>query len=218
VEFAHVARVPFVALDTRKLGDDVTYIRLGTFEHAKAVDMALGALDKAGRGGVVLDLRINGGGYVDQQQRLLDRLLPANLLVGRRIGVGGVSESRTGAGVKYTGPLVVLIGPGTGSAAECLAAALQDHGRARLLGRSTAGAVLTARVWPLPGGGTVAVAYLEYVRSNGQRIEGIGVMPDVPIMPTNADARAGRDPALERALRELRDARLSATAGPPPPG
>lgn len=217
VEFRHVAQERFTALSVQKLDDGVSHIRLGTFEHAPAIDLALEALDEAGDGGVVLDMRVNGGGFVEQEMRLLDRLLPEKLLVGRRVGVERTVDSHTGAGKKYSGPLVVLIGPGTASAAECVAAALQDHGRAPLLGRSTAGAVLTANTWPLPDGGGVVIAYQDFLRANGKRIEGIGVLPDIPVMQTNADVRAGRDPALERALQELRSARATAAAGNPPP-
>lgn len=217
VRFRRVSEPAVEMLSIRTLDAGVTHIRLGTFEIPLALDKTLEALDRAGQAGVVLDMRSNGGGLVEQEMRLLDRLLPEHLLVGKRVGVDGTIESRTRAGRKYRGPLVVLIGPGTGSAAECVAAALQDHGRARLLGRSTAGMVLTARVLPLPGGGSIAVAYADFVRSNGRRIEGIGVMPDVPVMPTNADVRAGRDPALERALLELRRPPTTVSTGNRPP-
>jgi carboxyl-terminal processing protease len=165
---------------------------------------------------VVLDLRTNGGGFAIQQLRLTDRLLAADLPVEIQVEAESTVTYRTKAGKKYSGPLAVLIGPATGSAAEVLAAALQDHHRAPLIGRSTAGQVLTARSWPLPGGGEVEVAFADVRRMNGQRIEGVGVMPDIPIMPANAEVRAGRDPALERALTELHAQVVSSSSGSPP--
>jgi C-terminal processing protease CtpA/Prc len=90
----------------------------------------------------------------------------------------------------------VLVGPSTTSAAEITAAALQD--------RMTNGAVVTAQAFDLADGGSMMISMQDYVRLKGQRIEGVGVDPDIWILPTLEDIRAGRDPALERAIDELR--------------
>jgi len=216
IEFRHMPAAGQIPIESsRKLGAGVTYIMLGSFEYPIAVDKVLEAIDQAANPGVVLDLRTNGGGFSIQELRLADRLLAADLPVETQIEAQSTVTYRTKAGKKYSGPLTVLIGPATGSAAEVVAAALQDHHRALLIGRSTAGQVLTARSWPLPGGGEVEVAFVDVRRMNGQRIEGVGVMPDIPVMPTNAEVRAGRDSTLERALLEL--ARVaSASSGSPP--
>jgi carboxyl-terminal processing protease len=113
----------------------------------------------------------------------------------------------------FTGPLAVLIGPTSASAAEITAAALQDQHRARVIGRPSAGSTLTALDFPLPDGGKAQIAIGDLVRPRGQRIEGIGVVPDVGVMPSIEDVRAGRDPALDRALLELRAPQTTASTG-----
>jgi carboxyl-terminal processing protease len=219
VTYAYVAspvRTPFESRDI----EGVTYVRFDTFQDPKIIDQALAALERAGPAGVALDLRRNSGGLVSEELRFASRVLQENALIGTEITRTRRIERRAGPGEKFMGRIVVLIGPSTASAGEVLAAALQDHKRARLLGRRTAGATLTSDNFPLPDGGYAQVAFADYLRTDGRRIEGTGVFPDLGIMPTNADARAGRDPALERAIRELRElARpMAASGSPPPPG
>ena len=65
------------------------------------------------------------------------------------------------------------------------------------------GSTLTSQEFPLPDGGIVQVPVMDFVRGGGRRIEGAGVEPDIWILPTLEDVRAGRDPVLERALEEI---------------
>jgi C-terminal processing protease CtpA/Prc len=112
-------------------------------------------------------------------------------------------------GKHYRGPLVVLVGPSTGSAAEITAAAVQDQKRGKLIGRTTNGAVVPGQWFNLPDGGQMMVPVSDFVRADGRRIEGAGVVPDIWILPSLADIRAGRDPLLERALGELKAERTT---------
>ncbi len=206
-------RAPF---EVRDIGG-VTYVRFDTFKEPKLIDQALAAIERAGERGLILDLRWNSGGYRDEMLRLMSRLLPDGELVGTEITRGRSTEFRSAGATGFTRPLAVLIGPTTASAAEVTAAALQDHHRARLLGRPSAGATLTSGEFPLPDGGRVQVAFADLLRPGGQRIEASGVMPDIGIMPTLEDVRAGRDPVLERALAELAPKVVSSPTGSPPP-
>ncbi len=206
-------RVPF---EERGLAG-ITYLRFDTFLDPKLIDQVLGALDRAGKHGVILDLRFNQGGYRDEMLRLMNRLLPGGSLVGTEITRGRETQFRSDGKDSFTGPLAVLIGPSTASAAEVTAAALQDQHRARLFGRPSSGATLTSGNFPLPDGGHAQVAFADILRPSGKRIEGAGVNPDVGIMPTIEDVRAARDPALERALQELRAPPATASTGNPPP-
>jgi carboxyl-terminal processing protease len=97
----------------------------------------------------------------------------------------------------------VLIGPYTASAAEITAAAVQDHKRGKIIGRTTAGAVVPGQYFDLPDGGKMMIPVSDFVRSNGKRIESNGVEPDIWVLPSLEEVRAGRDPALERAVQEL---------------
>jgi len=134
----------------------------------------------------------------------------AGALLGEDVGLGitrTAGLSTTIHTVRFTdhyqGPLVVLIGPGSASAAEITAAAVQDHKRGKLIGRTTNGAVVPGQWFDLPDGGKMMIPVSDFVRSNGRRIEGFGVEPDIWVLPTLDDVRAGRDPVLERAVQEL---------------
>jgi carboxyl-terminal processing protease len=99
---------------------------------------------------------------------------------------------------------VVLVDTATGSAAEIFAAVLQDHGRATIVGRRTAGAVLASWFYRLPDGGELQLSREDYIAPKGRRIEAAGVQPDIVVPRLLADVRAGRDRDLESALRVLR--------------
>lgn len=202
-------RPPF---ETRLI-DGISYIRFDTFKNPAIIDQVLAELDRAGERGVIIDLRTNSGGLRDEMVRLMSRLMPDGLLVATEITPGARTEFRARGGSGFAPSLVLLIGPGTASAGEVTAAALQDHRRARLIGRPTAGATLLSGEFPLPDGGRAMIAFADLLRPNSERIEAAGVMPDINVMPNIDEIRAGRDPALERALAEL-----ATTVASSPPG
>jgi len=105
--------------------------------------------------------------------------------------------------------VVVLVDRGTASAAEIFAAVMQDHGRATVLGRPTAGAVLASWSYELADGGQLQLSREDYLAPKGRRLEGRGVEPDQTVPRTLADLRAGRDRDIEAALRWM--------GGPPSP-
>ncbi|HEV8443776.1 MAG TPA: S41 family peptidase, partial [Steroidobacteraceae bacterium] len=107
------------------------------------------------------------------------------------------------------GPLVVLIGPQSASAAEITAAAVLDNHRGLLVGRMTNGSVMESNYFPLPDGGTAQIPVNDFVRGHDRRIDSVGVSPDIWILPTLDDVRAGRDPALARALKEINGKELT---------
>jgi carboxyl-terminal processing protease len=162
------------------------------------------AIDDATAAGLIVDLRWNGGGLAVQLQKFAGALLGEGKLLADTSTRNEKSQMLSTAYPKpYTGPLVVLIGPGSGSASEIFAAAVQDLKRGKVIGRRSAGGVLKALQFPLPDAGFVSLPVSNLWRASGRRIEGIGVEPDIWILPTLEDVRAGRDPVREQALREL---------------
>jgi carboxyl-terminal processing protease len=157
--------------------------------------------------GVVIDLRWNPGGETFSLGisigEFFDRPVDCGTFI-TRSGSRQVKNSWQLGSAEYRGRVVVLVDGGTGSAAEIFAAVLQDHGRATVVGRRTAGAVLASRFHALPGGGELQLSREDYVAPKGRRIEGLGVEPDVTVPRLLADVRAGRDADLEAALRVLR--------------
>lgn len=193
-------RLPF---EMRHLADAVTYVRFDLFGQVGEPDKVIAAIEAAGPRGLVLDLRGNIGGLNEDLRRIAGALLGNDVPIGTMRGRGGSEDLRANAAKHFSGPLVILIGPLSSSAAEILAAAVQDRARGKLIGRATNGSVLSAQFFPLPDGGAVTVPTHDYFRINGRRIESVGVEPDIEILPTLDDVRAGRDRVLSRALVEL---------------
>ena len=157
---------------------------------------------------LVLDLRGNPGGRIRTLQRVAGVFLtgPENLLELRE-GTRRESVPAEIGTVRFRGELKILVDERTGSAAELLAAALQDLGRAQVYGRTTAGSTRSRRTSVLPGGVIFHYAgRAEFRRRDGTPVEGVGVTPDVIVLPSRADlARGaygdpGRDPVVRYAL------------------
>ena len=195
------------------LGRGITYLRFDTFADEAIVTQALGVIDSAGPQGLILDMRRNTGGSTDALHRVLLRLLGQDAYIGTERSGWRFRNLRTARkGPVYSGPLAVLIGPASASAAEVLASAVQDNKRGPLIGRMSNGSVMTAQMFPLPDGGQAQIPVQDFVRGGGRLIEGVGVEPDIWLLSTLADVRAGRDPALERAIDELRRAAKTVSA------
>ena len=191
--------------ETRQLPGGITYLRFDFFDSPELVEKVLTAIEDAATTGLILDLRRNPGGRQLHLQRVAGALLGKESVLGTtRTANSTTPMASLRFADHFRGPLVALIGPSTASAAEIAAAAIQDHKRGKLIGRTTNGSVVLAQWFDLPDGGKMMIPVSDFVRSDGRRIEGAGVEPDIWILPTLDDVRAGRDPVLERALQEIR--------------
>lgn len=154
--------------------------------------------------GVILDLRDNAGGRDDVLDKTAGLFTTRRTLLIRLTGKKVIEETTRGAGRgAYQGPLAVITGPNTASAAEILAFFLAETGRAETVGERSAGAVTGGVDYDLPGGGRLTVAEYDIRTANGTRLEGNGFTPRyrVPV------ARAPRDLALEKAVALLKTGR-----------
>lgn len=154
------------AIATSTLLDSMTgYVRVTTFLGDKVADdlhAALERLEGAGMKRLVLDLRGNGGGRVDEAKRIAGEFLPRGTTVytaaGRKAEVadtGRVQRSFWRSERRY--PIVLLVDNGTASASELVAGALQDHDRALIVGRPTFGKSLLMQTFPLTDGSRMAL-------------------------------------------------------------
>lgn len=160
--------------------------------------------------GVIIDLRRNPGGETFSLGIALGEFFAHAVDCGTfitRSGRRSVKNSWQLGSARYAGKVAVLVDGATGSAAEIFAAVLQDHGRAAVIGRRTAGAVLASWFYRLPGGGELQLSREDYLAPKGRRIEGIGVQPDIVVERKLKEVRAGRDADLEVALAVLRGER-----------
>lgn len=161
-------------------------------------------------GALVIDLRGNPGGQIDGLKALVGMLFDREVLVMTRVGRKGEErEVAKPKGKPFTGKVVALIDSGSASSAECLARVLQLEKRGTVLGDRSAGALMASQVFPHTFGAgdftfyATSVTVSDVRLSDGGRLEGVGVVPDEPILPTQADMVAGRDPVLARAIALL---------------
>ena len=167
------------------------YIRLGQFSEttAREVSRALDALADDNDGllsGLVLDLRNNPGGVLDAAVDVSDLFLDAGVIVsadGRAPESRFVRSAHRGDILDGAG-MVVLVNEGSASASEIVAGALQDHGRALVVGTNTFGKGLVQTVMPLSKGRAIKLTTSRYYTPSGDSIHGTGITPDILIEST----------------------------------
>ncbi len=209
VRVAAVARTLSTAprQEARVLEGGFVYLRFDEFDGPDRRWLGRELTKHRAAPGVVVDLRRNPGGETFSLGITLGEFFDRSVDCGTFITRGGdrsVKHSWQLGSANYAGKVAVLVDSATGSAAEIFSAVLQDHGRATIVGRRTAGAVLASRFYSLPNGGELQLSREDYVAPKGRRIEGKGVEPDVKVERTLAELRVGRDADLEAALRVLR--------------
>ncbi len=167
--------------------------------------------------GVVIDLRNNPGGVLEAAVEVADALLETGRVVsadGRTKDARFTMEATAGDALPGV-PVVLLVNHGSASAAEILAGALQDHGRATLIGRTTFGKGSVQTVMPMSQGRAIKLTTSHYFTPSGRSIDGRGIAPDVLLTgdepePIDLDAittsgvLALRDSDIAAALRELK--------------
>jgi carboxyl-terminal processing protease len=171
-----------------------------TAESGRSVRRAVSGLRSRGARALVLDLRGDPGGLLDQAVAVAGVFLPS----GSRVATteGAHEQRRTlrtrGRPAAADLPLAVLVDRGSASASEVLAGALRDKGRATLVGSRTFGKALVQNVEPLPDGGALKLTIARYRTPGGLDIQDVGLRPSVRAVD---DPRTPADEALERALR-----------------
>ena len=159
---------------------------------------------------VVLDLRGNPGGQGAMAIPIASLFVTEPLTLGtlqfRDFGQTFTARPEMGA-MPFTGPLAILTDEGSASAAEILAAGLQEARRAIVVGDTSLGAVLPSVIEALPGGAVMQYVVADFKTPKGVALEGRGVQPDRRVVETRAALRGGRDPVLDAALVALKSER-----------
>lgn len=168
--------------------NNIGYIRLSQFtEQADAgIKNAIRALTRQAGGklnGVVLDLRNNPGGLLDQSVAVTSNFISQGEVVSTRARHAEDSQrwSARGSDLLSGAPLVVLINNGSASASEIVAGALQDHRRAVLLGQRSFGKGSVQTVIPIAGNGAMRLTTARYYTPSGRSIQALGVTPDITV-------------------------------------
>ncbi|UFN51207.1 S41 family peptidase [Roseomonas sp. OT10] len=204
-------------------GNDIAYIRLTSFNEQTEVGLrrALQQLRSQapnGLKGMILDLRNNPGGLLDQAVQVSDDFLDQGEIVSTRARRQEDAQrwnARSGD-IASGLPIVVLINAGSASASEIVAGALQDHRRAVVLGVKSFGKGSVQTVMPLPGNGAIRLTTARYYTPSGRSIQATGIEPDVEVLAQRQDtAQRDREAELRRALRN--DNSTAGQTRPPAP-
>jgi carboxyl-terminal processing protease len=173
------------SVKVKTFDDNIGYIRIASFNEKTADDLrkALRDIGKKVRPmkGLVLDLRNDPGGLLTQAIEVSDMFLKAGVIVSTR-GRTKNMETKTMArddGNEITCPIVVLVNEGTASAAEIVAGALQDNGRALIIGTKTFGKASVQTVIPLEDGSALKLTTARYYTPKGRSIQAEGIKPDI---------------------------------------
>ena len=200
-------QVPVFATDvlTRPDGTKVGYMKLYSFSTgAEAqVQAALEKFEQEGVTGWVLDLRDNGGGYIDTLSQITSRFLNGRQPVAYEIERGGAEQPITTDPTHYFSPqhpFAILINGGSASASEALASAATDYGFARLFGQKTSGCLAGATSYRLADGSAMQVTIWKIVSPQRREINRVGQLPDQEIQP---DPTGVTDPILDAAVAWL---------------
>ncbi len=211
--------IPLRSVRYEVLEKEIGYVRISQFNERTASDFEkalqkLNVLGKAPLKGLIVDLRNNPGGLLDQAVKVADKFIASGVIV----SIEGRSKEQK---MKFTAhksgtlenyPLVVLVNGGSASGSEILAGALQDHGRALILGTQTFGKGSVQTIFPLKDGSGLKLTTARYYTPSGRSIQAMGITPSiiVPYSETaepelKAQPRPPTEKDLERHLEGMEE-------------
>ena len=152
---------------------------------------------------VILDLRGNGGGYVSAAQDLLSLWIDGDKVLVQKSKHFGDSTTSASSGKAILSDVktIVLVNGSTASASEIVAGALQDYGKATIVGETTYGKGVVQQLFDLSGGTVLKVTTAEWYTPNERSINKTGITPDVEVERTYEDINAMRDPQMDKAKK-----------------
>ena len=186
--------IPLISVKTRELEEGYYWVRLTRFSERTTAELtdALKDMNKGGKlKGIVLDLRNNPGGLLDQAVKVSDLFLKDGMIVSMRGRDANSTQEfhATDQAADVTVPLVVLVNAGSASAAEIVAGALGDQKRAMLLGERTFGKGSVQHIIAMADGSGVKLTVALYYTPSGRSIQAEGIEPDIvaPYEPPRED-------------------------------
>ncbi len=190
-------------------GNGIYYIAIHQFSDntKKEFDDAVQKILLKEPKGIVLDLRYNGGGYLDTAVDVLSDFLKGKqeaVVIKKRDDKENETMYVSGDAALMNVPLVVLVNKGSASASEIVAGAIQDHKRGVVMGEQTFGKGSVQEVDKMPDGSSLRITIAKWYTPNGRSINEVGITPDRIIPFTDADAEARKDPQLDEAIKYLK--------------
>ena len=201
------AHITIPSVEGKMLGSGIAYVQINTFGDTTTDELNSTLKDLMAQHpkGLILDLRNNGGGYLDTAIQVVSQFVDKGPIVFEKYGDGHLKEhDAISGGQALNVPMVVLINEGSASASEITAGALQDDGRAKLVGVTSYGKGSVQNWIALQNNqGAVAITIAKWLTPLKRTIDHIGLTPDVVVKITKDDITAGRDPQLDAAVQTV---------------
>jgi carboxyl-terminal processing protease len=194
------------SLPVKPLPNGIAVITITYFSERTGDETVSALKDVLARGakGIVLDLRDNPGGILDSAVTVASQFLKDGIVL-YALDSSGKKETwdvKPG-GLATDLPLAVLVNNNSASASEVVAGALQDYGRAPLIGNQTFGKGSVNHFRQLSDGSAIYISIGRWYTPNGRQIEGNGLTPDIVVDRTEQDIQQGKDPQLDRAIEYI---------------
>jgi carboxyl-terminal processing protease len=218
--------IDVASIASKRLVEDVAYLRIKAFQVGTHTEFLshLGKVRKAGARalrGVILDLRNNPGGLVNEAAQIADEFLTRGVVFTTRRRNTIVDEVRAlPGGALRAGPVVILVNEYTASSAELVTGALQDQARATVVGAPTFGKGSVQSIVDLPGGAGLRLTTLRYYTPNGHAIQAQGIKPNVIVPSPGGEFGVVREKNIEGHLsaEPLAPTETPVPGIEPPPG
>lgn len=200
-------RIEIAVVESEMLPDNIAYVHLTTFFNRNTTDqlsLAVEALLAQQPRALIFDMRDNGGGFLDQAISVADLFLPGGVVLYERNKQGlDQTFNADGGDMAEAIPLVVLVNAGSASASEIVAGAIQDNGRAILIGETTFGKGSVQQTYALSDGSELRVTVARWYTPNNNSISEQGIAPDIEVVPSPIDLGGPEDTQLQRAVQYI---------------
>ena len=202
------ASIKMTNVRSRMLDHGIGYIRISLFADGVSKDFrqAIEKLAEQDMRALVLDLRFNPGGLIDEAIAIADALIDSGAIVTTksRHKREEISSRAVKKNTVTRVPMAVLVNQVSASASEIVSSALQDHNRAIILGVTTFGKGVVTKTIPLSDGSSLALTVARYYTPKGRSIEGTGLDPDVEVPAAKHPPLRTEDEPLDKAIELLK--------------
>lgn len=194
-------------VDYKMLDDFIGYIQISQFDEVTTEQFksALTDLKNQGLKGLIVDIRDNPGGMLNVVVNIADEIISKGLIVYTDDVNGNRKEYKGSSDSELNVPMAVIVNGNSASASEIFAGAMQDYGKAKIVGTQTYGKGIVQTIQPLTDGSAIKYTVAKYYTPKGQDIQGNGVTPDIVVeLPKDATEDLQFKAALEYVKGELR--------------
>lgn len=201
------AKIIVPSVNGKMLDNGIAYVQIFTFGEKTGAELEKSLTELLAKSpkGLIIDLRYNGGGLLTSGIEVASQFIKGDIVMYEKSGDGTLkAEHALSTGLARDIPLVVLVNEGTASASEIVAGAIQDYGRAKLVGVQTYGKGSVQNWIDLADNqGAIRVTIARWLTPLKRQINDVGLTPDYVVKITADDIKNGKDPQLDKAVELL---------------